>query len=183
MSILEITPGQLALEPCSGGLVITDPDSGDVLACVSYPGYDNNRLANTMDSAYYNQLNTGLANTFLQQSDTGKNRSRIYIQNGVGHRRLWKEGVIDANTTFYCDGNLYRGYTQSALLDLSQRTRLSERSRRQYRTPVMNSSINVGIQPWNGQQTATMTASKVWKPACKICIHVRTCGEIRCRDS
>ena len=48
---LQITPGQLALEPCSGGIVVTDPNSGDVLACVSYPGYDNNRLANTMDSA------------------------------------------------------------------------------------------------------------------------------------
>ena len=38
--------------------MITDPDNGDVLACVSYPGYDNNRLANTMDSAYFNELNT-----------------------------------------------------------------------------------------------------------------------------
>ena len=53
---LEITPGQLGLEPCTGSVVITDPRSGDVLACVSYPGYDNNRLANTMDSAYYNHL-------------------------------------------------------------------------------------------------------------------------------
>lgn len=54
---LEITPAQLALEPCSAGCVITDPSTGDVLACVSYPGYDNNRLTNTMDSAYYAALN------------------------------------------------------------------------------------------------------------------------------
>ena len=53
---LEITPGQLGLEPCTGSLVMTDPNSGEVLACVSYPGYDNNRLANTMDSEYYNKL-------------------------------------------------------------------------------------------------------------------------------
>ena len=37
-------------------MVVTDPDNGKVLACVSYPGYDNNRLANSMDSEYYNQL-------------------------------------------------------------------------------------------------------------------------------
>src|SRR5699024_2209085 len=49
---LEITPGQLALEPCSAGAVVSDPNTGEVLACVSYPGYDNNRLANTMDSSY-----------------------------------------------------------------------------------------------------------------------------------
>ena len=54
---LEITPAQLALEPCSAGCVITDPNTGEVLACVSYPGYDNNRLTNTMDSAYFASLN------------------------------------------------------------------------------------------------------------------------------
>lgn len=53
---LEITPGMLALEPCSGGIVVTDPTNGDVLACVSYPGFDNNRLTNTMESEYYSRL-------------------------------------------------------------------------------------------------------------------------------
>lgn len=53
---LEITPGMLALEPCSGGIVVTDPNTGDVLACVSYPGFDNNRLTNTMEADYYSQL-------------------------------------------------------------------------------------------------------------------------------
>ena len=46
ISKLEITPAQLALDPCSGSAVITDPNSGAILACVSYPGYDNNRIAN-----------------------------------------------------------------------------------------------------------------------------------------
>ena len=31
--------------------------TGETLACVSYPGYDNNRLTNTMDSAYFAALN------------------------------------------------------------------------------------------------------------------------------
>ena len=53
---LEITPGMLALEPCSGGMVVTDPNNGDVLACVSYPGFDNNRLTNVMEADYYSQL-------------------------------------------------------------------------------------------------------------------------------
>ena len=53
---LEITPGMLALEPCSAGAVITDPNTGDVLACVSYPGFDNNRLTNTIEASYYSQL-------------------------------------------------------------------------------------------------------------------------------
>ena len=65
---LEITPGQLALEPCSAGCVITDPNTGDVLANVSYPGYDNNRLTNSMDSAYYAELNRDLAGPLYSRS-------------------------------------------------------------------------------------------------------------------
>lgn len=53
---LEITPGMLGLDPCSGSVVITDPNSGDTLACVSYPGYDNNKLANKVDNNYFYQL-------------------------------------------------------------------------------------------------------------------------------
>lgn len=53
---LDITPAQLALDPCSGSCVVTDTDTGEVLALVSYPGYDSNRLANTVDADYFNSL-------------------------------------------------------------------------------------------------------------------------------
>lgn len=53
---LEINPGQLALAPCSGSVVVTEVDTGEVLACVSYPSYDSNKLANTIDSAYFAKL-------------------------------------------------------------------------------------------------------------------------------
>ncbi len=59
---LEITPGQLALDPCSGSAVVIDSKTGNLLACVTYPGYDNNRLANTVDAEYYNYLSTNLSN-------------------------------------------------------------------------------------------------------------------------
>ncbi len=59
---LEITPGQLALDPCSGSTVILDTKTGEVLACVTYPGYDNNKLANSVDSEYYSYLINSQAN-------------------------------------------------------------------------------------------------------------------------
>ncbi len=65
---LEITPAQLALTPCSGSVVITDPNSGEVRACVSYPGYDNNRLVGEMDTAYYNNLVTDLSSPFYSRA-------------------------------------------------------------------------------------------------------------------
>jgi penicillin-binding protein 2 len=52
---LEITPAQLALWPSSGSCVITDM-TGNVLAAVTYPSYDNNKLANSIDADYYNKL-------------------------------------------------------------------------------------------------------------------------------
>ncbi len=61
ISSLEITPGQLGLKPCSGSAVLLDPNTGETLACVTYPGYDNNRLANKVDSDYYNYLVTSSA--------------------------------------------------------------------------------------------------------------------------
>jgi penicillin-binding protein 2 len=57
---LEITPAQLALDPCSASVVVTDVKTGEVLAMVSYPSYDNNMFANKVDAAYFNKLNNDL---------------------------------------------------------------------------------------------------------------------------
>ena len=64
---LELTPAQLALEPCTGSVVITDME-GNTLACVTYPGYDNNKLANDMDSDYYYKLNSDLSYPFYNKA-------------------------------------------------------------------------------------------------------------------
>lgn len=53
---LEITPAQLALEPCSGSVVITDVATGDVIVMVTYPSYDNNMLSGSIDANYYSKL-------------------------------------------------------------------------------------------------------------------------------
>ena len=104
LQTLEITPGQLGLEPCRGSVVITDTDSGDVLACVSYPGYDNNRLANTMDSDYYNELNTSTSRPFYNSATQETTAPGSTYKPLVAVAGL-TEGVIDTGTTVYCDGN------------------------------------------------------------------------------
>jgi len=65
---LTITPGQLGLEPSTGGIVISDPRTGEVLASVSYPGFDNNRLANEVDIEYYDFLLQSLARPFYNNA-------------------------------------------------------------------------------------------------------------------
>lgn len=100
---LEITPGQLALEPCTGSAVVSDPNTGEVLACVSYPGYDNNRLANTMDSKYYNQLVTGLSRPFYNnatQEKTAPGSTYKMVSAVAG----LTEGVISGGSIITCTG-------------------------------------------------------------------------------
>lgn len=58
---IEITPAQLALDPCTASCVMIDVKTGELLACVTYPGYDTNRLANTVDSAYFESLQKDLS--------------------------------------------------------------------------------------------------------------------------
>ncbi len=53
---LDITPAQLALDPCNGSVVMTNVHTGEVLALVSYPGYDNNMMANSVNPQYYSKL-------------------------------------------------------------------------------------------------------------------------------
>ncbi len=53
---LEITPAQLALDPCSGSVCIVDVNTGAVKALVIYPSYDNNKFSGYMDADYWNKL-------------------------------------------------------------------------------------------------------------------------------
>lgn len=56
ISSLELTPAQLALDPCTGSCVITSVHTGEVLALVTYPSYDNNRFSGSVDGVYFSQL-------------------------------------------------------------------------------------------------------------------------------
>ncbi len=100
---VEITPAQLALDPCSASAVVIQQETGKVLALVSYPGYDNNRLANQMDSAYYNKLlndkSLPLYNRATQQlTAPGSTLKPITIIAGL------QEGVISPDSSVLCDG-------------------------------------------------------------------------------
>ncbi len=100
---LDITPAQLALDPCSGSIVITDVNSGDVLALVSYPSYDNNRMANGVDAAYYAKLqsdqSTPLFN-FATQERTAPGSTFKMVSATAG----LCEGVITTGERINCTG-------------------------------------------------------------------------------
>ena len=99
---LKITPAQLALEPCSGSCVVTDIATGDVLALVSYPSYDNNRLANS-DNYYLAALNNDYSRPLWNyatqyRSAPGSTYKIVSAVTGL------EEGVIDMDSTIQCKG-------------------------------------------------------------------------------
>lgn len=100
---LEITPAQLALNPCSGSAVVVDPQDGEVIACVSYPGYDNNRLANQMDTAYYQRLEQDLSLPLFNRATSqltapGSTFKPVTVIAGLN------EGAIQTDTSVVCTG-------------------------------------------------------------------------------
>ncbi len=123
---LEITPGQLALDPCSGSTVILDSTTGEVLAMVTYPGYDNNRLANSVDADYYAYLTNNAANplyNYATQQRTAPGSTFKIVSSTAG----LAEGVIT---------------TTSEITDLGQYTKVSNNPKC-WIYPSNHGSINV----------------------------------------
>ena len=103
ISNLEITPAQLALEPCSGGIIVVDVKTGDTLACVTYPSYDNNRLTNVMDSEYYNSLRRDLSSPFINRV-TQENLAPGSTFKPIVAIAGMEEGVITPSSIIYGAG-------------------------------------------------------------------------------
>lgn len=100
---LDITPAQLALDPCSGSMVVTDVNTGEVLALVSYPGYDNNKMANGVDAEYFSQLLNDLSTPMINyatQQKTAPGSTFKMVSATAG----FKEGIISPYTQFSCTG-------------------------------------------------------------------------------
>ena len=100
---LEITPAQLALDPCNGAVVITDVNTGDVLAMVTYPGYDNNKLANTIDAKYWAKLMTDKSSPSLNYATQYKAAPGSTFKMVSATAGLC-EGIISLTSQTNCSG-------------------------------------------------------------------------------
>ena len=101
---LQITPAQLALDPCSGSCVVTDVQTGEVRALVSYPGYDINKLANGVDAAYFAKLQADLSvpqwSAATQQETAPGSTFKM-----VSAVAAMQEGVVSSlSETIFCSG-------------------------------------------------------------------------------
>ncbi len=100
---LDITPAQLALDPYAGSIVVTDVNTGKVLAQVSYPSYDNNYMANTVDPAYYAKIQSDKSNpqynyATQQRSAPGSTFKMVSTVAAL------EEGIVSTTDTINCVG-------------------------------------------------------------------------------
>lgn len=100
---IEITPAQLALEPCTGSCVMTDEKTGEIRAMVSYPGYDSNKLANGVDSEYFASLQHDKSSPLLnyatqQKTAPGSTFKLVSATAGLA------ENVITTSDQIRCTG-------------------------------------------------------------------------------
>ncbi len=98
---IDITPAQLALDPCNASVVITDVHNGQVLAIVSYPGYNNNKMANTIDADYYAQLMSDKAAPMLNYATQYKAAPGSTFKIVSATAGLM-EGAVDLDTKIDC---------------------------------------------------------------------------------
>ena len=100
---IEITPAQLALDPCTGSCIITDTKTGAIKAMVSYPGYDNNMLANGVDAEYYAKLNDDKSNpqwNYATQERTAPGSTFKMVSSAAG----LAENIISTSSQINCTG-------------------------------------------------------------------------------
>ncbi len=98
-----LTAADTALDPCTGSVVVSEVNSGEVLALVTYPSYDNNELVNQFNNSYYTSLledtNTPLVNRALKQKKApGSTLKMITALAGL------ETGVISGDTYISTEG-------------------------------------------------------------------------------
>lgn len=100
---LEITPAMLALYPYSASAVITDVNTGDVLALASYPSYDNNLMTSNVKGEYYAKLLTDMSEPLYnkatqERTAPGSTFKMISALAGLN------EGVLGEGEVINCQG-------------------------------------------------------------------------------
>ena len=92
----------------NGAVVVLNPQSGEILAMVSEPGYDPNVYQGGLTEEMYRSLVANPFKPFLDKTTGGVYMPGSTYKAVVALAGL-EEGVINANTTFFCPGHYTLG--------------------------------------------------------------------------
>ncbi len=100
---IEITPAQLALDPCSGSAVVVDEETGEIRACVSYPGYDLNKFSGSVDPEYWAQINSDLSSPLYNRATQVRTAPGSTYKMVTAAAGL-EEGIVALDEYLPCEG-------------------------------------------------------------------------------
>lgn len=99
-----LTPDQTNIMPCSGSAVVVDPNTGQILALVSYPSYDNNEFTQNFNNIY-TKLHDGVDSRNIEINRALKTAkapgSTFKMITGIAGI---EEGVVTKDTQIYDSG-------------------------------------------------------------------------------
>lgn len=101
---IELTPAQLALDPCTAGCVVTDVKTGEVRALVTYPSYDNNRMSGSVDAVYFAQLQDDMSKPLYNNATQALKAPGSTFKPITAVAAL-EEGVVSLTDTVECTGS------------------------------------------------------------------------------
>ena len=99
----EIGINNINMDPCTGCAVIEDVNTGKILAMVSFPSYDNNKLANDFDSEYYSSLLRDETSPLINRA-TMERKAPGSVFKMLSAIAGLEEGVINENSIIYDRG-------------------------------------------------------------------------------
>ncbi len=94
------------IQSTSGVVIAMNPRTGEVLAMVSYPSYENNRFASLIPAYYYNQLSVDPAKPLLNKAVSGEYPpgSVFKMPTAIG---ALNERVVAPDYTIYDPGTIF----------------------------------------------------------------------------
>ena len=101
----EITPQMVGLDPHSGSVVVTDVNTGAVLASVNYPTYDNNQFVNVLNVEYFQRVNNDptspiINRAFVERRAPGSTFKMITAVAGLETGAITPSSVIVDGVSF-----------------------------------------------------------------------------------
>jgi penicillin-binding protein 2 len=90
----------------NGAVIAMNPKTGEVLALVSYPTFENNRMAKFIPAYYYNQLMKDPLTPLLNHAVSAEHPpgSVFKLSTAIG---VLNEGVVTPEQSLTCPGKIY----------------------------------------------------------------------------
>jgi len=105
----EITPQMANLDPSTGSLIVTEVNTGNVLAAVNYPSYDTNEFVNRLNYEYWVRVNEDptfplLNRVFMERRAPGSTLKMVTAIAALERGSITTECRIYDNTVFTAAG-------------------------------------------------------------------------------